>query len=78
MATSISSLGLLLNISGTLLLLFFGLPPRVDPEGHILLRITQVDEKEIAKAKLYKRWSRLGLLLLIAGFVLQIISNYLH
>ena len=39
---------------GTILIFFFGLPPKVDPDGHIHLICEQEDEKEKIKGKKYK------------------------
>lgn len=72
----INSLGLILDILGGLLLLRYGLPPKIDPEGHIYLITRQVDETEITTAKRYHKWSRLGIILLTIGFFLQFISNF--
>ena len=76
MGTTLNSFGLLLDIAGALVLLRFGLPPRVDPEGHIHLIAEQVDQSEIALGKRYRKWSNVGVILLVAGFALQLISNY--
>jgi len=76
MATIINSCGLVANIIGSLLLLKFGLPPKIDPEGHTHITTSQVDESEIAIGRIYKRWSRLAIILLIIGFGLQLISNF--
>jgi len=78
MATVVNSLGLILDIAGALLLLRFGLPPRIDPEGHIHLILEQIDESEIALGRRYLRWSKIAVVLLILGFIGQLISNYLH
>jgi hypothetical protein len=60
------------GLGGTLLIFFFGLPPKVDPEGHIVLRTEQTDVEEIKKGKIYKRFGHLGLSLLIISFGLQV------
>ena len=76
MPTHINSLGLLLDIIGAILLMKFGIPPKVDRQGHIYLITHGVDEDEIRKAKNYDWWSMFGLVLIVLGFVLQLASNY--
>ena len=78
MATIVNSLGLILDIIGALLLLRFGLPPRIDPEGHIHLIAEQVDEAEIALGRQYYFWSNIAVILLILGFLGQLVSNCLN
>ncbi len=73
----INCVGLIIDIIGSLLLLKFGLPNRIDPGGHIHLIAEQVDKNEIRKAKVYKKWSSFSILLLILGFIMQLISNFL-
>ncbi len=75
--TLINSLGLIINIIGSLILLKFGLPNRISPEGHISLILEGVDQDEINKAKIYKRWSFIGIIFLIVGFVFQLASNFI-
>lgn len=75
--TSINSFGLLLNIVGAVLLLFFALPIQVALKGKIAtneFEYTEEDQKKIRRQKLL---SRIGLCFLIAGFLLQLISNYI-
>ncbi len=62
------------GLIGTLLIFFFGLPSRINPEGHINLILEQVDEEEKKKAKKYKLWSYIGISLLVFSFLLQLIS----
>jgi len=63
-----------LGLLGTVLLFLFGLPPKVDPEGHINIICAQVDEEEIKKGKMYKKLGHFGMFLLILSFVFQIIA----
>ena len=72
----LNDLGLVLDIIGAVLLFKFGLPASIDREGHVLLATGQIDENEIKKGKLYDRWGRIGLALLITGFILQLASNH--
>lgn len=73
----LNDIGLVFDIAGALLLFKFGLPASVNREGHTF-RITEaVDYDEIEKGKLYDRWGKIGLALLVAGFLLQLASNHL-
>jgi len=78
MATIVNSFGLILDIIGALLLLRFGLPPRIDPEGHIHIIAEQVDEAEITLGRRYHFWSNVAVILLILGFLGQLVSNCLN
>ena len=78
MSTLVNSLGLSLDIIGALLLLRFGLPPRIDPEGHIYIITEEVDEAEIDLGRRYRSWSKFAVILLILGFIGQLVSNYLN
>ena len=57
---------------GAILIFFFGLPPKVDPEGHINLILEQESEEDKKKGKKYKKISYIGILLLAFCFLLQI------
>lgn len=73
----INSCGLALDILGVVLLFFFGLPADVHAGGGTAILWGGGPEN----AKRYRRaraLSRLGLLLLVAGFGLQIAGNYLE
>lgn len=59
---------------GSILLFLFGLPPKVDPEGHINLILEQTDKKEIKKGKIYKNLGYIGLLFIALSFALQVIK----
>ena len=78
MSTSINSVGLILDVIGVILIWRFGLPPSVDKTGQIHITAAGVDKEEIKKGKNYDRISRIGLMLLILGFGLQIVSNYVN
>ena len=58
---------------GTMLIFFFGLPPKVDPEGHLNLILEQEDEEEKKVGRKYKRISYIGISLLSISFFLQLI-----
>ena len=74
--TFINSVGLVLDITGAILLWRYGLPEALSREGHIHMVLEQTDASEIAKAKAYDRWAKVGLGSLVAGFIFQLISNY--
>lgn len=50
----INSLGLILDIIGALLLLKYGIPNKIDPEGHNNLILEQEDAAEKQKLKFTK------------------------
>lgn len=59
------------GLIGTILIFCFGLPPKIDPDGHQHLITEQIDEDEKNKAAIYKKIGYLGLSLLILSFGLQ-------
>ena len=69
------NLGLLLDIIGVVLLWCFGLPPDVRREGQSYILAEGEDQTEKRKAKLYDCLSKLGLFLIIFGFIVQIVGN---
>jgi len=75
--TLINSIGLVLDITGAILLWRYGLPEPLSREGHIFLAVEQTDTHEIAKAKTYDRWAKVGLTSLVAGFFGQLVSNFI-
>ena len=62
------------GLVGAILMFFFGLPPKIDPDGHIHLILEQEDENEKKKAKIYKIISYCGILLLGLSFAFQLAS----
>jgi hypothetical protein len=72
---ALSPIGLMLDIVGVVLVWRFGLPQSVYRGGVQHLILEQIDEKEAARAARYDRYSQLGLILLIGGFVLQLIGS---
>ncbi len=66
----------LFGFIGTLLVFFFGLPPKVDPDGHSYLLLEGDDEEEKIKAQRYKKLSYGGVLLLSLSFFLQLIKLF--
>ena len=75
--SNVNSLGLVLDIAGVCLLFKYGLPERLDREGRSYLMLQTHDDAEIRTARFYDRMSYLALVLIVAGFGLQIVSNYL-
>ena len=73
---ALSSLGLLLDIAGVVLLFFFGLPADVHAGGGTVIQWGG-DPEGARRYRRARALSRLGLLLLVAGFVLQIAGNHL-
>ena len=71
----VNSTGLVFDIIGALLIWKFGLPKRINRDGHIYLILETVDDEEIKLAKKFDFWSGVGIGLLVIGFTLQIISN---
>ena len=76
MANWINALGLTLDIAGVILLFRFGLPPAVDRSGAVHLIAEEADEAEVAKGRRYDFWGRVGLVLILVGFLLQLVSNF--
>ena len=70
----LSIFGLSANFCGGILLWKYGIPNRVSREGHSYLIFEQIDEREKARARFYDRMSALGLILLIVGFVVQLLD----
>lgn len=73
----VNSIGLAMDIFGAILLWKYGLPAAINRDGLEVITVSQVNEAEVAKAKKYDRWSQLGVTLLIAGFIFQLISNFI-
>jgi hypothetical protein len=75
----INSIGLVLDIIGVVLLFRYGLPENLDRGGRpFIIAANAPDEAEIRKARHYDRMGQLGLVLLIAGFLFQLASNFLQ
>lgn len=67
-------LGLSFNIIGAILIWKYGLPAKIDREGHRHLLLEGEDGNQKRLAKKYDRLSNFGMLLLILGFVSQLIA----
>lgn len=74
-ANCINSIGLFLDILGVVLLFIYGLPKDMAKDGHQFITANPTDES-VRKYKLYNRLSYVALAMLIIGFLLQIVSNW--
>ena len=66
-----------MDIVGAALIWRFGLPERVSREGHSAILQEGIDQGEKQKAWRYDRLSEVGLALLIVGFAVQLVSNWI-
>jgi hypothetical protein len=73
----VNSIGLVCDIVGVVLLWRYGLPEPISRGGAVHLILEQSDETEKAKARRYDSAARGGIILLVGGFVLQLVSNCL-
>ena len=64
----------LFGFFGTVLIFFFGLPPRINPDGSVNIILEQTDLTEVKKAKWYTAASYLGLFLLATSFLIQVVK----
>ena len=77
MKVIINSFSLLLDILGAITIFKFGIPEKIDKNGHQYLILEQTNEVEAKKAKYYEIYSYIGLTMLLFGFILQLISNFI-
>ncbi len=79
MATStiVNCLGLVLDIAGVVMVWRYGLPEALSREGAQYIITEQTDQAEKAKAARFDLLSKIGLALIIGGFGLQLLSNFL-
>lgn len=68
-------IGLILSFAGAIIILLFGLPPRVRESGTSFLALEGEDKDEIKKGKRYRKLSKLGLFLLAVGFLFQLLEK---
>jgi hypothetical protein len=73
----INACGLISDIIGVILLWKFGLPESISRQGHQYIITEQIDETEVIKAKRYDRYAKIALSLVLSGFALQFISDFL-
>lgn len=71
------TIGLALNFIGTIIILFYNLPPSISESRTIHLVAEQVDAGEIKKAKKYRVISYIGISLLAVGFLLQFLDKFI-
>lgn len=75
-AKIVNSVGLLFDIAGAILLFLYGLPKWIPKDGEeLILNGGDLSEPQDGPVDTYTWRSRLGLGLLIVGFVLQLLSN---
>ena len=75
MTEHIAAIGLILDIIGAIIIFKYGIPRNLNPHGHTFKVMEQVNQEEIDKFRKYKSRGDFGLLLLIIGFVLQLIGQ---
>jgi hypothetical protein len=73
----VNSVGLFFDIAGAILVWRYGLPAKLDRDGTTFFALQAVNQEEKEKAKLYDQLGKLGLGLLVVGFVLQLVSNFI-
>lgn len=73
----INCLGLTLDIFGVIILFKYGLPADVSKHGNGFLVVESINQKAIDKWNKYNIRSRVGLGLIIVGFVCQIVSIFI-
>lgn len=78
LADVVTSAGLMLDIAGAILLFLFGLPPDFDPLGRTFIVTSDSDDTERTKGDRYRFWGRVGLVLLILGFIGQLAGTWLN
>jgi hypothetical protein len=69
LSSNVNTVGLVLDIIGVIIIFRHGIPPSID-EGH-----TEIMPKELEKK--HRKKSKLGIILILIGFLIQIISNYI-
>ncbi len=76
MSTYLEATGLLCNIAGAILIFFFGVPayPTREAAGQNVLLIEEDNPEGLAAVTYAERVSKLGLGLLIVGFVVQFLA----
>ena len=66
------------DITAAILIWRFGLPEFIDRSGAQHIITGDTDHEEKAKAETYDRWSKIGLILLVTGFLGQLISTWIR
>lgn len=75
-ANSVDTLGLIFDISGVIILFFYGLPSRINTPPKLLLE-ADLTKEELEENKKIKFWANIGLYLIAVGFILQLISQWI-
>jgi hypothetical protein len=73
----VNSIGLICDIIGAVLVWRYGLPEPISRTGAVHLILEQTDAAEKAKAKRFDCLARCAVALLVGGFLLQLLSNFL-
>ena len=76
-STTLNTIGLLLDIIGALLILVFWVAPQTAFKGKIVTSEDEYSKKDRKKFGYMKLLAQLGMGLLILGFLLQVLSNYI-
>ncbi len=77
-ANIVNSLGLFLDIVGVCLIFWFGLPKWIPRDGEpLIIDGGTAGEDPKPKPDRYTLGNRIGLGLLICGFILQLVSNFI-
>lgn len=71
---TMTSLGLFLDVVGAVLIFFFGVPTGLNKDGSVGWEVEDSKEQRIKAAK-YDCVARVGLVLLILGFILQLLGS---
>ncbi|MFV1850132.1 MAG: hypothetical protein ACMZ66_05430 [Thalassospira sp.] len=74
----LSAIGLLMDIVGAVLIFFFGIAPKYSKEVGLALNLKDDNPIKVDNNKGYARnkaLSNTGILLLLAGFILQLFGN---
>ena len=74
MSSLFSTVGLVLDIVGAILLFKFGLPPDFDPLGRDFIMTSTENTEERAKGRRYRFWGQIGLICLVLGFAGQLLG----
>lgn len=67
--------GLIFDIIGVLGLFRYGLPSDLNKQGHVFYVHEKKNQEQIDKYKVYERNSKISLVLIVIGFLLQLTSN---
>lgn len=72
----INSVGLACDIVGALLIWQYGLPAEFDPQGRQFIATSDLSQQDLARGKRFRLLSSVGVALLVGGFTLQLMSNF--